>query len=218
MLSGFIVSVCKWCRCSRSRSCPGLRGVSARWCASSSQAPYRSLSHQCESSFALLRLLSPKSLVTFRGPHYRALCPDHIQSDGYSVFKVHCVRGRCFQAQWVRQKSPLTMFGQRGAKKEVILRNFFCFFALLCRKSGGFNEDLHLLSHGKGRLWGCLGKLFCFCVHPTLHRPMWLQSYIHRRVENRSWDGTLRNRKVRFHAGLRDRRFYAFRTESGEKH
>ena len=49
-------------------------------------------------------------------------------------------------------KSPLTMFGQRGAKKEVVLRIFFYFFALLCRKPGGFNEALHLLSHWKGRL------------------------------------------------------------------
>ena len=130
MLSGFIVSVCKWCRCSRSRSCPGLRGVSARWCASSSQAPYRSLPHKCDSSFTLLLLLSPKSLVTFRGPHYRALRPDHIQSDGYSVFKVHCARRRCLRIRWVRRKSPLTMFGQKGAKKEVVLRYFFYFFAL----------------------------------------------------------------------------------------
>ena len=133
MLSGFIVSVCKWCRCSRSRSCPGLRGVSARWCALSSQAPYRSLPHQCESSFTLLLLLSPKRLVTFRGPHYRALRPDHIQSDGYSVFKVHCARGRCLRIRWARRKSPLTMFGQKKKKKEVILRDFsiFDYFALL---------------------------------------------------------------------------------------
>ena len=154
--------MCKWCRCSRSRSCPGLRGVSARWCASSSQAPYRSLSYQCESSFTLLLLLSPKSLVTFRGPHYRALRPDHIQSDGYSVFKVHCARGRCLRTQWAWRKSPLTMFGQRGAKKEVVLRNFFYFFALPCRKPGGFNEAIHLLSHWKGCLWGCLGKIIWF--------------------------------------------------------
>ena len=183
MLSGFIVSVCKWCRCSRSRSCPGLRGVSARWCASSSQAPYRSLSHQCESSFTLLLLLSPKSLVTFRGPHYRALRPDHIQSDGYSVFKVHCERA-LFANPMGSAKSPLTMFGQRGAKKEVVLKNFFYFFVLLCRKPGGFTEALYLLSHWKGRLWGCLGKIIGFCVHPALHRPPRLQSYIHRRMKN----------------------------------
>ena len=91
------------------------------------------------------------------------LRPGHIQSDDYSVFKVHCARGRCLRTQWARRKSPLTMFGQRGAKKEVVLKNFFYFFVLLCRKPGGFTEALYLLSHWKGRLWGCLGNIF---LHP----------------------------------------------------
>ena len=92
------------------------RSVSAHWRASSSQAPYRSLPHLCESSFASLLLLSPKSHATFRGPCFRTLCPDHISSDGYSI---------------VRTIDPLIMFGQRGAKKEVIRTGFFRFLSLV---------------------------------------------------------------------------------------
>ena len=157
--------MCKGCRCSRSRSCPGLRGVSARWCASSSQAPYRSLPHKCESSFTLLLLLSPKSLVTFRGPHYRALPPGPYPIGRLFSFQGALCERALFANPMGSAKSPLTMFGQRGAKKEVVLKNFFYFFALLCRKPGGFNEALHLLSHGEGGSWGCSENIFSSVRH-----------------------------------------------------
>ena len=134
MLSGFIVSVYKWCRCSRSRSCPGLRGVSARWCASSSQAPYRSLPHQCESSFTLLLLLSPKSLVTFRGTHYHALRPDHIQSDGYSVFKVHCEMAMFTDPMGPAKKSSHYVW-TKGCQKRSSFEKFLLFISPFCAVS-----------------------------------------------------------------------------------
>lgn len=215
MLSGFIVSVCKWCRCSRSRSCPGLRGVSARWCASLSQAPYRSLPHKCESSFTLLLLLSPKSLVTFRGPHYRALRPDHIQSDGYSVFKVHCEMARFTDPMGPAKKSSHYVW-TKGRQKRSSFEKFLLFFRPSVPQAGRIQRGPSLVKPLERPFMGVLGKIF-FCVNPALHCPLWLQSYIHLRVKNMPWDGTLRNRKVRFHAGLRDRRFSVFRAESGGK-
>ena len=127
MLSGFIVSVCKWCRCSRSRSCPGLRGVSARWCASSSQAPYRSLPHKCESSFTLLLLLSPKSLVTFRGPHYRALRPGP-----YPIGRLFSFQGAlCERALFANPMGPAKKTSHyvwtKGCQKRSSFENFFRF-------------------------------------------------------------------------------------------
>ena len=35
----------------------------------------------------------------------------------------------------------------KGCQKRSSFEKFLLFFALLCRKSGGFNEALHLLSH-----------------------------------------------------------------------
>ena len=139
MLSGFIVSVYKWCRCSRSRSCPGLRGVSARWCASSSQAPYRSLPRKRKSSFASLLLLSPKSLATFRGPSFRTLRPGHISSDGYSVFKLHCEMAMFTDPTGPAKKSSHYVW-TKGCRKRGLFRAFL-------EKS-----FLHLLSHRKSCL------------------------------------------------------------------
>ena len=105
----------------------------------------------------------PEKPGDFSGTPLSRTSPGTISNRTAIQFSRCIVRGRCLRTRWARRKSPLTMFGQRGAKKEVVLRNFFYFFALPCRKPGGFNEALHLLSHWKGRLWGCLENIF---LHP----------------------------------------------------
>lgn len=114
---------------------------------------------------------------------------------------------------WPGEKSSHYVW-TKGCQKRSSFEKFLIFFVLLCCKPGGFNGALHLLSHWKGRLWGCSRNIFF--IRSALHRPLWLQSYILRRVKNRSWDGTLRNLKVRFHAGLRDRGFMLFELKSAE--
>lgn len=63
--------VCRFLRMSFFYPCPG---ISTQRCqASSSQTAQYSFPHKCENSFAPLLLLSPKSLMTFRGPRCSSL-------------------------------------------------------------------------------------------------------------------------------------------------
>lgn len=95
------------------------------------------------------------------------LRPDHIQSDGYSVFKVHCEMAMFTDPMGPAKKSSHYVW-TKGCPKRSSFEKFLLFFALLCRKPGGINEALHLLSHGKGLLWGCLGKIIWFlCASGT---------------------------------------------------
>ena len=131
MLSGFMVSVCKGCRCSQSRSYPGLRGGSARWCASSSQAPYRSPPHKCESSFALLLLLFSKKSGDFSGTPLSRTSPGPYPIGRLFSFQGALCERALFANPMGSAKSPLTMFGQRGValgafwKKTLQVREIF---------------------------------------------------------------------------------------------